>query len=551
MLRIRQSAVGWVAVTFAFIAAARVQVLAQEPVAVISIKNADSLISDLKYILSAGGSPELSDLVDNMIEQATQGRGLAGIDRTKPLGAYMTLNAGNSPDFVFFVPVTDNRAFREDFLSALFPRQQDVAGGVFSVQSEGQQYYGKFANGHCFLTALPAALYKLADPARIVRSKFTFNLEADLARMPDEVKDGLVEQAEEAVRAAEEEQANEPVSEVEARLRDRGQKMTAELARMLFKETDRLSLGIDVDQQEKLVALDIGLVAKPNSSFAKSLATYSKTASAYASIIRPDAAASVIFAAPLSDQMRDYLRDSIESNMEQARTDIDNSEKLKTPQQKEAAKDLLERIMQIVKATGKTGLIDGALAIYPTKDNMAQVVGGGRIASGADFNKTLSEFVRQHAGTPEADRIKLDVAQYSDARVHEVTLELDEESETYLSSGTMHLAVRGDAAYFAIGGDTLAALKAAIDSIGKSSSSNRPPVSVRIQPSKIVTIFGKGDDPNVELAREAFTGDGDHISLELFSVQQGARLRLELGEGFLRFIALSISQQLEEEPEPN
>jgi hypothetical protein len=34
------------------------------------------------------------------------------------------------------------------------------------------------------------------------------------------------------------------------------------------------------------------------------------------------------------------------------------------------------------------------------------------------------------------------------------------------------------------------------------------------------------------------------MSLELVPVERGARLRLELGEGFLRFIALSVSQQL-------
>jgi hypothetical protein len=410
------------------------------------------------------------------------------------------------------------------------------------MQSEGQQFYGKFANGHCFLSALPAALNKLPDPARIARSKFTFNMEADLSRMPDEVKDGLVEQAEEAVRAAEEDQANPP-GELEARMRDRGQKIVAQLARMLIKETDRLSLGIDVDQKSKLVALDIGVVAKPGSSLAQTLATYSKTSSNFAALIGPDAAASVIFAAPLSDQLRDFLRDSIESSMEQARTDIDNSDRLKTPQQKEAAKDLLDRLMKVIKTTGDTGLVDGVLAVYGTKDNMAQVVGAGKIASGDELNESLAEFVKLHAGTPEVDKLKLDVAQYAGARIHSVTIELDDEAKQYFTSGTAHVAVKSDAAFFAIGGDSLEAIKTALDKAGKGST-NRPPVSVRIQPSKLVSIFGKGDDPNIELAREAFNGDGDHISLELFPAERGARLRLELGEGFLRFIALSISQQI-------
>jgi hypothetical protein len=512
--------------------------VAQEPVAVISIKNVDALISDLKYILSAGGSPDLGDLVDQMIDQMTQGKGLAGIDRNKPLGAYMTLGAGNSPDFVIFVPVTDNRAFREDFLSNLFTRQQDVAGGIFSVQSEGQQYFGKFANGHCFLSPIAAALNKLQDPARIARTKFTISMEADLSRMPDEVKDGLVEQAEEMVRAAEEDQ-EKPANEVEARLRDRGQKLIAQLARMLFKETDRISLGVDVDQKSKLIALDISLVAKAGSPLAQSMATYSKMSSSFASLIGPDAAASAIFAAPLSDQFREYFHDSIQSTIEQARTDIDNSDRL--PQQKEAAKNLMERIMKIVKATGDTGSVDGVFAVYGTKDNMAQILAAAKVASGDAVTKTLQEFAKEHASTPEADRIRLNVAQHAGAQIHTVTLELEGEAKEYLSNGTAHIAVQGNSVFFAMGGDSLSAVKSAMDKAGKATP-NRPPVSVRLQPSKLVAIFGKGDDENVALAREAFTGDGDHISLELFAAERGGRLRLELGEGFLRFIALSVSQ---------
>src|SRR5262245_7989277 len=396
---------------------------AQEPVAVITIKNVDSLISDIKYILAAGGSPELGDLVDNMIDQMPQGKGLPGIDRTKPLGAYMTLNAANTTDFVIFVPVTDNRMFREDFLSSIFTKQQQVAGGMFSVQGDdGQQFFGKFANGHCFMSPLPAALNKLVDPARIAQPKFTFNLEADLSRMPDEVKDGLVEQAEDAVRNAEED-PTKPATEIEARLRDRGQKMFAQLARMLIKETDRFTLGIDVDQKKKLVALDIGLVAKPRSPLAQSLAAYSKTTSSFAGLVGPDAAASFILAAPLSDEFRDYLHDTIQSGIEQARTDIDNSERLKTPGQKAAAKDLMERLMKVIRATGEMGMVDGVLAVYATENDMAQIVAAGKVASGDEVSKTLEEFVKQHAGTPEAEKIKLDVAKHGDARIHSLAIE--------------------------------------------------------------------------------------------------------------------------------
>jgi hypothetical protein len=567
MLRTYRQALGMFAL--ALVLLSQVAALAQDPIAVITIKNADALISDLKYILAAGGSDELGDLVDNMIDQMTQGKGLAGIDRTKPLGAYMTLNAGNTADFVVFIPVTDNRVFKEDFLTSIFSRQQQVAGGMFSVQSEdGQQFYGKFANGHCFISPLAAALNKLVDPARIVQGKFTFNMDADLSRMPDEVKDGLLEQFEETVKAAEEEQAV-PLSEIEARVRDRGQKIFSELARMLIKETDRLSIGIDVDQKSKLVALDIGMVPRPKSPFAQSLAAYKNTTSALASLIAPDAAASMIFAAPVSNQLRQYFMDTIQATIEQARTDIDNSEDLAT-NEKNAAKELMERLMTIIKSTGETTPnVDNVFAVYTLPNDMAQIVAAGNVPSGADVTKSLAEFAKHHDGTPQGDKVKVDVAQHAGAQIHRLTFDLDGESPNYFTTGTAHLAVRKNTIFFAVGGDSLEAVKTAIDRSSRQSgavtqashtasasassgdrsgkaSPNRPPVSLRLQPSRLLAVFGKGDDPTVKLAREAFNGDGDHISMELFSVEGGARMRLELGEGFLRFIALSVSQQLEE-----
>ena len=51
------------------------------------------------------------------------------------------------------------------------------------------------------------------------------------------------------------------------------------------------------------------------------------------------------------------------------------------------------------------------------------------------------------------------------------------------------------------------------------------------------------DDPNVALARQAFAAGGDQASIELVPVERGARLRLEFGEGVLRFFGLVAGKQ--------
>lgn len=537
MLRIRKSVFGPVLAALVLVASARA--FAQEPVIVLSVKSVDALVSDLKYVLSTAGQE--GDLIDGLVDQLTQGKGFAGIDRTKPIGAYVTLDAAGTPSFVIFVPVNDNNAFR-DLLAMFFSRQQEAAGGMFSIQNDDQQFFGKFANGHCFLTLLPRALDKLPDPAKIASNKYSLGIEANLAKIPDEVKDGILEQAEAALGAAEEGQ-EKPADEIEARLRDRAQKMMLELVRMLFKETDRMTLGLDVDQKSKLIALDLNLTPKTGTPLAASLANYSKTTSFFASIAGADAAGSLNFAMPISDNIREFFRDAIRSGTDQARAEIDKSEKLQTDEQKKIVKDLLDRVMKVIEATGDTGKVDGAIVINTASDGKAQIVGACSIAQGDELAKIIDDAVKQNAGQPGFEKFKLDVAKHGGARIHSFEPELEGENKENISPGPGHLAIRSDAVYVAVGGDSLAAVKTAIDKTGKGSSI-RPPVSIRAQPSKLVALFGKGDDPNIKLAREAFTGDGDHMSLELLPVERGARLRLELGEGFLRFIALSVSQQL-------
>jgi hypothetical protein len=537
MLRIHKSVFGPVLAALVLVASARA--FAQEPVVVLSVKSVDALVADLKYVLSTAGQE--GDMIDGLVDQLTQGKGFAGIDRSKPIGAYVTLDAAQTPSFVIFVPVNDNNAFR-DLLATFFPRQNEAAGGMFSIQAEDQQFFGKFANGHCFLTLLPRALDKLPDPAKIASDKYSLGIEANLAKIPDEVKDGLLEQVEALVATAQEGQ-EQPANEVEARVRDRAQKMMLEIVRMIFKDADRMSLGLDVDQKSKLVALDLNLTPKTGSPLAASLANYQKTKSSFASIAGSDAAGSLNFAMPISDSMREFFRDSVRSSMDQARADIDESEKLQTVEQKKIVMDLLDRVGKVIEATADTGKVDGTIVINMASDGKAQIVAAGSVAQGDELAKIIDDAVKQNAGQPGFEKFKLDVAKHGGARIHSFEPELKGENKENISSGPGHLAIRSDAVYIALGGDSLAALKAAIDQTGKGSPT-RPPVSIRAQPSKLVALFGKGEDPNIKLAREAFTGEGDHMSLELLPVERGARLRLELGEGFLRFIALSVSQQL-------
>ena len=546
MNRLRKLTVGMAMMAVMLLASVRA--MAQDPVVVISVRSVDGALGDVKYVLSAAGAPQLGDFVDGFIDTLTQGKGLAGLDRTKPLGAYLSLGAGGNPDFAFFIPVTDNQAFKglatqivATIAPGAPPKLQDLAGGMFSIQGgAGQPIYGKFSQGHCFLAILPTSLEKLPDPAKIASTQYDLSFDANLSKIPDDFKDLLLEQIE-AAAALQREAQPKPPNEAAARGREFGEKMAMQAVRMLVKESERFGAGLEVDQKTKLVSLDFNLVAKPGSGLATALTSYGKTKSSFASLAGPDSAASMLFAMPLSAEIRQLAQEAIKAGRTEGHADIDKNDKLST-QDRKAAHELLDRLIKVADASFEAGQVDAAWTLNTTDDKKAQIVAAIKIARGSDLAGVVDEIVRLAANQPGIEKVKLDVAKHGGARIHSLDIDLKGDAKAALGDGSVHVGIRDDSVFFAIGGDSLAAVKSAIDKMGESRG-NRPPVSVRVSVGKLISMFATGDDPNVAAARKAFAAGGDQISIELLPIERGARLRLESGDAVLRFIGLLAGQQ--------
>jgi hypothetical protein len=531
----------WMPVVLACACLAARPVTAQEPVVVVSMRSIDGVMDDLKYILTAGGNPELGDLVDGMVDQFTQGKGWAGMDRTKPVGAYISAGSGGNPDFVLFVPVSDPKKFRE-LLKTMLPRQKEQQGGVFSMQVENQTWYGKFARGHCFLTPLPAALNAPADPAKFADAKYSVRLHADLAKLPAEVKDGLVEQLEAAIEAAPVERP-EPQGEAEVRIRQRSQKVVSQLFRLLVRDSNRLSVGLLVDKKTKTLAIEADVMPKPGSELAALVAGYGKSPSAFAALAGPDSALSLTVASPVAPSVRDIFRDVVKTRIEESRASIQKSPKLTTAAQKQAATDLIDRLGKLLEASAESAKMDAAVVMNGEQGGKAQLVAAATVREGDQFLKGLEDAAKQ-AG--DNSRLTIDVAKVGSTRIHAVKIEADAELTNRFGDSPAHLVIRNDTVYFAVGGDSLAAIKSAIDTAGKPAD-NRPPISLRVRPSKLVAMFPNDDPAQAAVARKAFDGAGDHVAMDIVADERGSRVRLEFGEGFLRFMALSVAEQLKDE----
>ena len=57
-----------------------------KPLAVVVFSSYDELMKDVDFLGSLGGQPQASQMIDQMLQMFTQNKGLAGLDKSKPIG---------------------------------------------------------------------------------------------------------------------------------------------------------------------------------------------------------------------------------------------------------------------------------------------------------------------------------------------------------------------------------------------------------------------------------------------------------------------------------
>ena len=81
-----------------------------KPVAVVALSGYDALIEDINFAGSMAGNPQMGGMLEGMIMMFTQGQGLVGFDKTKPIGIVVQSNGADTGGFAC-LPVSDLDGF--------------------------------------------------------------------------------------------------------------------------------------------------------------------------------------------------------------------------------------------------------------------------------------------------------------------------------------------------------------------------------------------------------------------------------------------------------
>ena len=91
-----------------------------KPVVVVSFAGYDALVADLNFIGELSETPQLAQSLEGILALVTRAQGLVGLDKSKPIGAALSLSESGQPQVVAFVPVSDSEKLL-DALQGLIP----------------------------------------------------------------------------------------------------------------------------------------------------------------------------------------------------------------------------------------------------------------------------------------------------------------------------------------------------------------------------------------------------------------------------------------------
>ncbi|MGA2619134.1 MAG: hypothetical protein ABSF26_16110 [Thermoguttaceae bacterium] len=529
--------------------------------AVVAGPSYEELLSDAGFVGKLIDRPQLGSLLEGLVAMATQGKGLTGIDKSRPCGIVVAAEGSDSdtaaPGKVSgyaFLPVTDLKQVLdvlEPYVSA-----EQTGGGVYKLSpKDGKKpVYVKAAGGWAFGSDKPEGLaHVAADPLALLgglEKPYVVAARIFVANLPAQYREQFLAQMKKG--AHENNQQRKPDESEQAfaaRLKIIGQIIG--MVEGVVNDLDQISLGWGLDRGAEKTFLDLSITARPGTPTAGQFTSLSALTSKFQGFRLPGAALAMNFAGTLSAAKIEILGAVVDqaqaAGMKEAEKKNQPGEKL--DQVKQVVSDLAE----LVRKTVRSGRCDGAVTVL-LDPAAATGLAGLYVADGALLDKALKTLadmaIADNPGV--AQLVKLDADRAQSVRLHTVSIpigpETDNRDKIVGAIGEtldIVIGVGPDSAYLAAGRDALATLKRAI---GASATASGVPILDLALAGEPVARFMAAvakpkDQPPAALAASELkkTPGKDHINFVARPIANGVQYHLEVEQGIIHSAARLIT----------
>jgi hypothetical protein len=510
---------------------------AAKPTAILRLASVDSLREDLRHLGEVAGKQGKLDLrglakqLDHLVKELTKSKGLAGIDTTKPIGAYGTVGPmGLDSTGVVLLPIADEKDFLA-LVENLSGNKPTKDGNLYTVEIEMIPFpvYFRFADKYCYVTVKDRDVLdkdKLLAPAIVLPAGKIGTLSAtvNIDAIPDNLKEialGQIDRGLGQVKAKEEPNETPARAKLKAAILDE----ISLTIKSLLREGGAVDLHIDLDRSAGNLTVTAGLAGKPNSPLAANIADLGKVKSMTAALIGTDSALGGLIDVSLPNKLKSAAL-ALLGEVE---------EKALAKRRNKIERDILQAVVNAAKPTLEGGILDAGIDLRgPNPDGIYTAVAGVKVKDGEMIDKNLHKIVAELP--PEVrELIKLDFDKVDKAVIHRVTARGDGDSKIPLGDNPIFVAVRDDALLLAAGDKGLEALKEALGSPAKAG----PVARVELSATRFAPLMEKDHPGAVKAAHEAFAKDKDADKVRItLEGGQALQVRLTAKTPLIKFLVL-------------
>ena len=544
-----------------------------DPVAVLTVAGLDRGLTDVRYLFSTIGREDMSEVVDGLLGSVGD---LEGLDRTRPMGVMLFLKPGFVPQPVpvGFVPVDDPDDLAKilNFGDRLVTKR--TGAGRYELKGPRQTLHALIANDYALVTADETVLDDpLPDPLPIaapLAARHDLSLALLVKNVPPGMRDLFLSFLRQNTQTQVQQRDDEPRAAY--RVRKAQALRNLEALEATLTGMDRFVLGIDASEGRKNVELQMIVDVTAGSKFEELMKEGVGRATIFDPLMDETLPLSFVMSGLLNEWDQKALLEQLEVGREELAAFLsglrgptpDGVERVAATPTEEAArldpasKALTDDLVEPIKSTIEAGELDGFVQFRREPPGGFVVLAGVKVKQGSRLAAAIPQVarkVRDRLPSNEADKfdeaVTLDLETVDGVTYHAFAVEPQREANAgeerfFGGKPAVFVGLGGDAVWAAAGTeDALLVLQDAVAYVRQFPTLGAKPQSPIRGAVNLTGWLGVGDGEGnaEEAAREAFEPGNDRITFNFLPTERGGALTVTLDEGFLRFLALQITNR--------
>lgn len=524
-----------------------------QPTLIISTSKVEQLMASVTYLLRAVNQPEIGGMATMFVNNFSR-----GLDRSRPMGVAVSMNAAGNPEPIVMLPVSDLKAFFAGLVT--FGEPEELSNGLYTMAIRGQvPVFAKQVNNWLIIAQQEATAKEFnqvpSDLLQSLSSRYDVGVKLDVQSVPAEKRDLFISEmigsyqrssAGEKARVERELQKAEAAATTDQERdvihgRREGMKVaeqiqTAQIEQFadMIKNTKQIVIGLLSDSAKKQVYLELASEFIAGSKLDAQIARSMNAKTDLAGIQSEGQALSLSFTDIIDPSQIPQLEQTVSAGID---TMLMATKSSKTDP---GIAETIKEVKQVIIKSIQEGIVDGAASV--TFQSGLNIVTASRVADGKQLAASLQKAAAAMKPGESTPQIKFNAYTHQGVAIHLGSVKLPNDADDVarkIFSDTASFAVgtADKAVYVAIGSQAEVNLKAAIDrGVGKLSSPGVPmdlkldvgpllDYIQTIQPSPLL-------DAMIQAAQNY--SNSDMLTIKSQLVPHGGVMRITIEEGILR-----------------